>query len=400
MLGLTVRCLSSARSSPLITRVPHPVFSRSHAPSPPPLLFARAFRSLPRPRPLAVFQYSSRHAPRALASYSQPQALSKANGNIPNEETKSEKPEYKTWLDRLPPSVAPYLYLTRLDKPIGTWLLYWPCAWSISMAAYHAHSPLTQTAYMLALFGTGAIVMRGAGCTINDMWDKDLDNKVERTKVRPLASGAVTRFQALVFLGGQLSVGLAVLTQLNWYSICLGASSLSLVTIYPFMKRVTYWPQSVLGLAFNWGALLGWSAMLGSCDWKTVLPLYAGGVCWTLVYDTIYAHQDKRDDVKVGIKSTALLFGNKTTQYLTGFGTSFVSLLALAGFMNGQGIPFYLVSVGGSAAHLAWQLRTVRYEDPKDCWKKFVSNKWLGALVWSGIVADGAWRHLIEMNVV
>lgn len=164
-------------------------------------------------------------------------------------------------------------------------------AWSITMAAYSTAFPLPSTLYQLALFGTGAVVMRGAGCTINDLWDRDIDNKVERTRLRPLAARTVTPFQAFSFLGLQLSVGLAVLTQLNWYSILLGASSLAVVVVYPLMKRITYWPQFVLGLAFNWGALLGSSAVLGHTNWEVALPLYAGSICWTLVYDTIYAHQ-------------------------------------------------------------------------------------------------------------
>ncbi|KAF9586221.1 Para-hydroxybenzoate--polyprenyltransferase, mitochondrial precursor (PHB:polyprenyltransferase) [Lunasporangiospora selenospora] len=298
-----------------------------------------------------------------------------------------------TWLDRVPPSIQPYLYLTRIDKPIGTWLLFWPCAWGITMASYGAHLPLSSTLYMIGLFGTGAVIMRGAGCTINDLWDRNIDKKVERTKVRPLASGAVSPAQAVTFLGLQLSAGLAVLTQLNVYSILLGASSLSLVVTYPAMKRITYWPQVVLGLAFNWGALLGSSAMLGATNWEVALPLYASGVCWTLVYDTIYAHQDKRDDVKVGVKSTALRFGEKTPEFLAAFSTGMVSMLALAGYMNDQGPLFYALSVGGAAAHLAWQLRTVDYEKPADCWSKFASNKWTGALVFSGIAGD----YLLQM---
>ncbi|KAG0253500.1 Para-hydroxybenzoate--polyprenyltransferase, mitochondrial precursor (PHB:polyprenyltransferase) [Mortierella polycephala] len=293
-----------------------------------------------------------------------------------------------TWLDRMPKSIQPYLYLTRIDKPIGTWLLFWPCAWGITMASYGAHLPWTSTLYTIGLFGTGAVIMRGAGCTINDLWDRNIDKKVERTKVRPLASGAVTPTQAVAFLGLQLGAGLAVLTQLNVYSILLGASSLSLVATYPAMKRITYWPQVVLGMAFNWGALLGSSAMLGAANWPVALPLYASGVCWTLVYDTIYAHQDKKDDIKIGVKSTALRFGERTPEYLAAFSTGMVSMLALAGYMNDQGPLFYALSVGGAAAHLAWQLKTVDYEKPADCWSKFASNKWTGALVFSGIAGD------------
>ncbi|KAF9353736.1 Para-hydroxybenzoate--polyprenyltransferase, mitochondrial precursor (PHB:polyprenyltransferase) [Mortierella sp. AD094] len=300
-----------------------------------------------------------------------------------------------TWLDRMPESLQPYLYLTRIDKPIGTWLLFWPCAWGITMASYGASLPWTSTLYTIGLFGTGAIIMRGAGCTINDLWDRDIDKKVERTKVRPLASGAITPTQAIAFLGLQLGAGLAVLTQLNMYSILLGASSLSLVVTYPAMKRITYWPQVVLGLAFNWGALLGSSAMLGTANWQVALPLYASGVCWTLVYDTIYAHQDKRDDVKIGVKSTALRFGKKTPEYLAAFSTGMVSMLALAGYMNDQGPLFYALSVGGAAAHLAWQLKTVDYENPIDCWSKFASNKWTGALVFGGIAGDYLYQMMV-----
>ncbi|KAG0238028.1 Para-hydroxybenzoate--polyprenyltransferase, mitochondrial precursor (PHB:polyprenyltransferase) [Actinomortierella wolfii] len=309
-------------------------------------------------------------------------------------ETEAVPKAPKTWLDKMPASIQPYLYLTRIDKPIGTWLLYWPCAWSITMASYSAQLPMSSALYTMALFGTGAVIMRGAGCTINDLWDRDFDKKVERTKERPLASGAVTPKQAIAFLGLQLSAGLAVLTQLNVYSILLGASSLSLVVTYPAMKRITYWPQVVLGLAFNWGALLGSSAMLEACNWPVALPLYASGVCWTLVYDTIYAHQDKKDDIKIGVKSTALRFGEKTPTYLAAFSTGMISLLALSGYMNDQGPLFYALSVGGAAAHLAWQLRTVDYNNPANCWSKFAANKWTGALIFSGIFGDYALQML------
>lgn len=153
----------------------------------------------------------------------------------------------KSWVDRLPQKVQPYVHLTRIDKPIGTLLLFYPCAWSITMASYALQTPYTVPLTYMSLFGLGALVMRGAGCTINDMWDKNLDKAVDRTRDRPLARGDITQNQALVFLGGQLAAGLGVLMQINWYSIFLGASSLSLVTIYPLMKRITHWPQAVLG---------------------------------------------------------------------------------------------------------------------------------------------------------
>ncbi|KAJ2753829.1 Para-hydroxybenzoate--polyprenyltransferase, mitochondrial precursor (PHB:polyprenyltransferase), partial [Coemansia pectinata] len=176
------------------------------------------------------------------------------------------------------------------------------------MAAFSSGMPIPDMAYMLALFGTGAFVMRGAGCTINDLWDVKFDKMVERTRARPIASGVISRPKAFVFLGGQLAAGLAVLVQLNPYTIAFCLGSMPLVTIYPFMKRITYWPQLVLGLAFNWGALVGWTAVTGGMNWGVALPLYAAGVSWTLVYDTIYGHQDKRDDVAAGVKSTSLLF--------------------------------------------------------------------------------------------
>ncbi|CAD6565249.1 MAG: Para-hydroxybenzoate--polyprenyltransferase, mitochondrial precursor (PHB:polyprenyltransferase) [Cyphobasidiales sp. Tagirdzhanova-0007] len=256
------------------------------------------------------------------------------------------------------------------------------------MAACSCSFPVASTLYQLALFGSGAIVMRGAGCTINDLWDRDIDDKVDRTRLRPLAAKTVTPLQAVSFLGLQLSVGLAILTQLNVYSILLGASSLAIVVVYPLMKRITYWPQFVLGLAFNWGALLGSSAILGTTNWEVALPLYAGSICWTIVYDTIYAHQDKTDDIDANVRSTALLFGSATKPILSAFSLSFLSLLTCAGHLNSQGLPFYLVSVGGAAAHLAWQLRGLKQNDRADCWMRFASNRDLGAIVWSGLMLD------------
>merc|ERR1719318_778041 len=267
----------------------------------------------------------------------------------------------------LPSPVQPFLRLARLDKPIGTWLLFWPCGWSLCLASPAGQLPdLT----MLAIFGVGAFVMRGAGCTINDMWDKNIDKEVERTRDRPITSGQVTMFDALVFLGGQLGVGLLILLQLNWYSVLLGAASLSLVVTYPLMKRFTYYPQFVLGLTFNWGALLGWSAVNGTCDWNVCLPLYLAGISWTMIYDTIYAHQDKYDDVIIGMKSTAIKFGDQTPVCLSCFATTMVSCLAYCGWTTGQTWPYYgaLLGVG---AHLAHQLITLDVNNREDCAKKF-----------------------------
>uniref|UniRef100_V5EQK8 4-hydroxybenzoate polyprenyltransferase, mitochondrial n=1 Tax=Kalmanozyma brasiliensis (strain GHG001) TaxID=1365824 RepID=V5EQK8_KALBG len=338
-----------------------------------------------------------------------------------------------------PFSIQPYLALSRIDKPIGTWLLYWPCAWSIVLASHTLGLSYTTPLFYTMLFGVGAIVMRGAGCTINDMWDVKMDRMVERTKTRPLAAGDVTQFQALCFLGVQLSAGLAVLVNLNLYSIVLGAGSLGVVVLYPLMKRVTYWPQLVLGFAFNWGAMLGWSAVAGAVDWAVVLPLYAGSIFWTLVYDTIYAHQDKTDDVHAGVKSTALLFGDKTKPVLSAFSAGTIGLFgysaskaippaiapsaeALLERAPGSTVgdlvfspsmldtlsssypiletlahhhPFFCVALAGAASHLAWQIRTVQLDDRWDCWRKFCSNTTFGWIVVSGLIADyAAWLYL------
>ncbi|KAM8940561.1 4-hydroxybenzoate polyprenyltransferase, mitochondrial [Pelodytes ibericus] len=292
-------------------------------------------------------------------------------------------------VESMPKNVQPYLKLMRLDKPIGTWLLYLPCTWSIALAAEPGSLP---DIYMLALFGTGAVLMRGAGCTINDMWDRDFDRKVERTASRPIAAGDISRFQSLVFLGGQLGLALCVLLCLNNYSIALGAASLSLVVTYPLMKRITYWPQFVLGLTFNWGALLGWSAVKGSCDWSVCLPLYVSGVMWTLIYDTIYAHQDKKDDVVVGVKSTALRFNEQTKQWLSGFSVAMLTGLTLTGLSCDQTFPYY-TAVTLIGAHLAHQIYTLDINNAEDCWKKFIANRTVGFILFVGIVLGNLWKR-------
>ncbi|XP_059699878.1 4-hydroxybenzoate polyprenyltransferase, mitochondrial [Haemorhous mexicanus] len=287
-----------------------------------------------------------------------------------------------------PAPLQPYLRLMRLHQPAGTWLLYLPCTWSIGLAAAPGCLPDWR---MLSLFGVGAVLMRGAGCTINDMWDRDYDRQVARTASRPLAAGDISTFQSLVFLGGQLSLALCVLLCLNYYSIILGAASLFLVITYPLMKRITYWPQLVLGFTFNWGALLGWSAIKGSCEWSVCLPLYFAGVMWTLVYDTIYAHQDKRDDIMIGVKSTALHFREDTKQWLRGFSLAMLLSLCVAGMNCNQTVPYYS-AVAAVAAHLAHQIYTLDIDKPEDCWKKFASNRTVGILLFIGIVLGNLWK--------
>lgn len=287
-----------------------------------------------------------------------------------------------TIVDKFSPSIQPYLKLMRIDKPIGTWLLFWPCGWSIGLAASAGSLPDLK---MLALFSAGAFVMRGAGCTINDMWDKDLDGKVERTKERPLVSGAVSMNEAWCFLAAQLSVALTILMQLNWYSVFLGASSMILVVAYPLMKRITYWPQLVLGMTFNWGALLGWSAIHGYCDWSICLPLYLSGVCWTIIYDTIYAHQDVSDDLLLGIKSTAIKFGEHTKLWLSTFSTGMIGGLLTCGVLSEQTWPYFL-SLAIVTGHLTRQLYTLDIHSPADCGNKFISNKNVGLILFIGVV--------------
>lgn len=282
-----------------------------------------------------------------------PRCLHKSSllAQLRQDEPPTNKPS-KQLTTQINDAVSPYIRLMRMDRPIGTYLLFWPCGWSIALSANAGCWP---DFHMLALFATGALVMRGAGCTINDLWDRDIDKKVERTRTRPLASGEISTLDAIVFLSAQLSLGLLVLVQLNLESIMLGACSLGLVVTYPLMKRITYWPQLVLGMAFNWGALLGWCATQGAVDWSACLPLYLSGICWTIVYDTIYAHQDKNDDIQIGVKSTALRFGDNTKIWLSGFTAAMLAGLTTAGLACDQTLPYY-ASVGIVGGHLIQQV--------------------------------------------
>lgn len=285
------------------------------------------------------------------------------------------------WIDTMAPiPLRPYLRLARVDRPIGTWLLLFPGWWSLAMA-----SPGWPDPWHFLLFAVGAVVMRGAGCTVNDIDDRHVDGKVARTANRPIPAGEVTVWQAFLFLVVQSAIGLAILLQFNPVAIVVGAASLVLIAVYPLMKRVTYWPQAFLGLTFNWGALLGWAVATGGLDWPAWL-LYAGGLFWTLGYDTIYAHQDKEDDALVGVKSTALRLGANTRPWLYGFYAATLALFAAAGIAAGLSWPF-LAILAGAGSHLAWQARTVDIDDPADCLAKFKSNRHFGWIVLAAVLA-------------
>jgi len=292
----------------------------------------------------------------------------------------------RNWVDRFAPAgLLPYCHLARLDRPIGTWLLLWPCWWSLALAAHWQGRALPDL-WLVVLFGIGAVAMRGCGCTWNDLVDRDFDGRVARTRSRPIPSGRVSVTQAKAFLVLQALIGLAVLLQFNWFAVALGAASLLIVAAYPFMKRITYWPQFVLGLAFNWGALLGWAAVTGSLHWAA-LVLYGAGIAWTLGYDTIYAHQDKEDDALIGLKSTALKFGANTTPWMIAFYTAAIAGIGFSGWLAGTGVVFYL-GVACAAGQAFWQVRTLDFDDPDRCLKLFRSNREFGTIIFASIVAD------------
>jgi 4-hydroxybenzoate polyprenyltransferase len=291
-------------------------------------------------------------------------------------------------LRRAPGPIRPYLRLARIDRPIGTWLLLFPCWWSLSLAASAGYRP--PDLRLIGLFALGALIMRGAGCTYNDIVDREIDARVARTAGRPIPSGQVSLAQAVAFLAALLAIGLAVLLQFNDFAVVLGLASIALVLAYPFMKRVTYWPQAWLGLAFNWGALMGWAAATGGLG-APAIWLYAGGIAWTLGYDTIYAHQDKEDDALIGVKSTALRLGASTKPWLAVFFGLAVAGLAAAGAAAGLSWPFYL-GLAGVAAQFAWQVASLDIDDPAGCLTRFRSNRYTGWILLAGILAAGAIR--------
>jgi len=294
------------------------------------------------------------------------------------------------WVDtHAPPWSRPYLRLSRLDRPIGSWLLLMPCWWSAALSAGIAHDikPLPLT---IALFLIGAFAMRGAGCTWNDITDRDLDAKVERTRSRPIPAGQVSVTQAFVFLVAQALVGLAVLLQFNRFAVATGIASLVIVAVYPFMKRITWWPQVVLGLAFSWGALMGFAVTFGRLD-LTAFVLYAGSIAWVIGYDTIYAHQDADDDALIGIKSTALLFGANTRPALTLFYGLAVVLIGVAMTLAGARWPAW-IGLAAFAGHLAWQISRLQIGDPLLCKRLFYSNRDAGLLLFAGLLVDAVMR--------
>ncbi len=294
------------------------------------------------------------------------------------------------WVDtRAPLWSRPYLRLSRLDRPIGSWLLLMPCWWSAALAAGVAHD-LKRLPLMLLLFLIGAFAMRGAGCTWNDITDRDLDAQVERTRSRPIPAGQVSVRQAAAFLVLQALVGLVVLLQFNRFAIACGIASLVIVAVYPFMKRITWWPQIVLGLAFSWGALMGFAVTFGRLD-ATALVLYAGSIAWVIGYDTVYAHQDAEDDALIGIKSTALLFGARTRPALMVFYGLAVVLIGVALALAGAGWMAW-IGLAAFAVHLGSQIETLDIGDPKLCLRVFKSNRNAGLLLFAGLLSDAISR--------
>jgi 4-hydroxybenzoate polyprenyltransferase len=290
------------------------------------------------------------------------------------------------WVERLLPlAMQPYAQLMRLDRPIGWWLLLLPCWWGLLLAQVSRGGGLPNL-WFTFLFLVGAIVMRGAGCTLNDIIDRNYDGRVARTKGRPIPSGRVSVKQAFIFLVAQSLLGLAVLLQFNFHTVVLAMVSLLIVAIYPFMKRITNWPQLVLGLAFNWGALVGWSSMQGSLSWPPIL-IYLGGIFWTLAYDTIYAHQDREDDVLIGVKSTAVHFGENTRGWLGGFfALALISIdaalwLAGASFVAHMGVVF-------AALHAGRQIKRFETNNSALCLRLFKSNRDFGLIIAAFLFLD------------
>ena len=284
-----------------------------------------------------------------------------------------------SWVERAPGFVQPYLRLMRLDRPIGAWLLFWPCVFGLALGGMGYYRDIAGDLRLAGLFAVGAIVMRGAGCTYNDIVDRKIDALVARTRGRPIPSGAVSVHAAWIFLAAQCAIGLLVLLQLNVFATLLGASSLVLVAIYPFMKRITWWPQAWLGLTFNWGALMGFAAKTGHLALPAFL-LYAACIFWTLGYDTIYALQDTEDDALIGVKSTARLFGARAKSWIASF--YFLSLLLFLGAAMGMPANLrFAILFFGVGGHFLWQVLRLNLGSPTECLRLFRANRDVGAII-------------------
>ena len=277
------------------------------------------------------------------------------------------------WVVYLPVRLRDYALLARLDRPIGTWLLLIPCWWGQALA------PGGFDFWLAVMFTIGAFAMRGAGCTVNDLADRDFDRQVERTRNRPLASGRLRTRQALAFLAFQLMIGALVLTQLPWIAVIVSLCSVPLIVVYPYMKRITYWPQLFLGITFNWGILVGYTATAGVPQAEAIL-LYIAGLFWTLGYDTIYAHQDKEDDALIGVKSTALLFGRSTKIWVGAFYSLMIAAIAIGGMMAGLGWPFF-AALTVPTLMLAHQTCTLDIDDVEGCLSRFRAHRIVGLAI-------------------
>ncbi|RJE80399.1 4-hydroxybenzoate octaprenyltransferase [Paracoccus sp. JM45] len=293
------------------------------------------------------------------------------------------------WVDRYaPPATRPWLRLSRADRPIGTWLLLLPCWWGVGLAMM-ADAPRWFDLWIAIACTIGAFVMRGAGCTWNDITDRDIDAQVARTRSRPLPSGQVTLRGAYLWLAAQGLLGLVILLTLGWAAVWMGVASLALVAIYPFAKRFTWWPQIFLGLAFNWGVMLAYAAHMGRVDAAPVVA-WLGAIAWTIFYDTIYAHQDAEDDAMIGVKSTARLFGDNSPRILTGFAILAVIVLAIAIALTGRNLLIAWTGLAGFGLHLAWQLKNFDPDQGDSCLRLFRSNRDAGLILTLFLAIAGA----------
>ncbi|KAJ7734760.1 UbiA prenyltransferase family [Mycena maculata] len=283
-----------------------------------------------------------------------------------------------------------YYELTRLHKfPLGSILVFWPSAWGIAMAAFSGDLPIDQLLVQTFMFAIGSTLLHSAACILNDICDRDFDRRVERTKHRPLATGVISVTGATIWLLTFVIASLATLALSNRSAFLWGLIGVfPLHALYPLMKRWTWWPQAWLGLAMNWGYLVGWISVTGKMNNEIVGIFFLGTVCWTIVYDTIYACQDRKDDVAAGVKSTALLFGSWVRPILCLFAMAFVGCISLAGLWNHQGIYFFVISVGGAILFFCWQFLTWDVDDVDDCGAKFVANGNMGIIIWAGMFAD------------